>query len=290
MKKFLTYSSYIVIATCVSIIAVSTANASYLSIACTTTATVDFDKKTVTLDYTLKNNGDEAAKDVGVSFPQLNKLLIVSQSLDATKQASGALTATFAEFGIGAVEGSYVLPFHVVYKDANYFPFSNIQLLSVATGTKTPAKQLVIKHRGEEGGLVEVSSPEKIAFTLRSIGRRDVSIRSVSFFSAQELFTKDIESSSAVPFELKGGDVAQVATTVENLNALVNSTYVTALIVEGVVDGIAFSEFATFTVKIVPGGVSQQNIYTAAVFGVLFCILVGWAVSRRRASSSRVAP
>ena len=251
-----------------------TAFASYLTILATTTATASEESKTVSIHFSVQNDGDENAKEVGISLPTVNQSRMLSADMPPKGTATADLTFTFEELGI-KLGGTYIIPFHTTYKDANLFPFSSPQTISVVL-PPSPSKSVMVKFDSlESSQSLELAHEGSVDATIINVGTAAVEVSQVLAFSASELLanTNDL----TLPVTLQPQEEKKLRLTFKNTGALIGSGYASRVIVSGVSAGRHFSESFNFVISIVSDKVNPQIVFKWIAISLAILSIVFWA-------------
>lgn len=255
-------------------------SATYLSIATQATPWVNEAEKSVKVSFVLRNDGDEVAREVGLSFPSVNRGRILAQELAPKGEVKESITFSFAELGIDK-EGLYMFPFHSVYRDSNFYPFSSPQIISLSRG-EPPSATLVGHYEGLNKELkLVLSTTEGLSLRVTNSGSLPLKISSISALAANELQVRI--SGAQVPSELAPSGVLDLELEVKNLSALLDSEYGTWTIMQGEVGGRHFAEAFSYRTRVEQKTYNVGTLMRALIIGlgVVVALLAGIRMFRK---------
>lgn len=251
-----------------SLAGLRTASATYLRLVPMYQLQMDSKKQTLTIEWSIGNQGDESAHDVGLDFPTLNQAYPVASVLEAGRGVPLKLTFPLAQLGIGP-RGVYSVIFRVTYKDANLYPFSAPYLIRIS---RPPEMSRVLLMRlnltGQELSLA-LNRPKTVSVGIMNISNKPMSLESVDPLSAVEL-PLSVENSPA-PGILRAGEERDFQLKMLPAQTLIGSLYLMGVVVSGSVDGVHFSEPLTFFGRIHGSLLNARSI----LLGLLLLIALG---------------
>jgi len=242
--------------------------ASHLHMVPSTQVRLDEDAKTVTVKWSVKNDGDEAAHDVALDLPAMNESYNLSSPMAAGESASVELTIPFDKLGIRG-RGGYSLLYRILYKDANSYSFSAPYSMSIVL---PPAPTRVLS--GSPNGFSEISLSNRASgsVTLQNVSTLEAIVDKIEPVAPVEIgmALDGIE----LPLKLAPGEQRNLDFHVTRSGALLGSTYVIGMVASGVAGDRHFAERASFTVRVVAPLLTGRTLMgvalAALVVGTLF--------------------
>lgn len=259
--------------------------AGYISIVCEAQALLVLAERKVNVNFTLRNEGDENAKEVGLSFPSVNRGKILAQDLAPKAAANGEVTFTFDELKIER-EGGYLLPYHAVYRDANYYAFSSPQLLPFALG-EMPARALTGRYTGlnDDGVTLELGDPASITLHLGNAAHAPVKVEHVSALAPIELQAQ--LDAVLLPVDLAASSELALTLRLRNTTALLGSDYANWLIVQGMTGDRHFAEAFNFRARITAGALGARSLMRWLIIGLGVVLALAAAAAYARSSRAK---
>ena len=250
--------------------------ASSISIVADAVVSIDEASKTVSVKFGLSNQGDELAREVGVEFPTLNESIIVGKEVYPKQKVEHEQKIKFESLGI-TEPGTYAIQYRVLYKDANYYPFSAPYVASATLGTApTRGVNIELTDRDYFKPIAFVDGTDITggveSITTAALTKVKLDVLSSSEFSIQTPTTVDngkLELGNSLPFSIK----------IANRSALPGSEYALILLVSGVSEGKHFAEPFYVRLQLVSQWKFYRNFLIVAVLGI---VLVGFVGLRRR--------
>jgi hypothetical protein len=263
-----------------------TAWASYLRMMPAYEVHVDRQNKKVTIQWTVTNQGDESAKEVGLDFPSLNEVYPIAQDLAPRGQARWTLKLPFSRLGISR-RGSYALVYRVNYKDANLYPFSAPSMVWISLPPELSSLLSIRRKRaGGELGL-HLFSQVKVSVGIHNQSYQEVIVDRAELMAPLELHAAVQEN--LFPKTLNPGENADLTISLSPTEALVGSVYMIGIVVSGTSGDAHFSEPMTFPVRIKDRSFNPRNVIFAGL-GLLGVGLIVNEWRKNRASKRSTSP
>lgn len=222
------------------------------------------------------NEGDESAQGVQLESATRGELLADLGTLGAGQSKPVEVVVEAERFGVRE-PGSYQIPFRLLYRDANGVPFSAVFLTAYQRTTpderfavSAPVAIAVEPERGPGAGL-EVADSRPFEVEVRNLAAEPVSAE-IRFLASKELRVQLPEGSRV---ELEPGASKLLRAELVNDRGLVNSSYATFALAEGVHQGRHFAEYTSFSAVITSPSATRARYTPLILLGVALAFLVG---------------
>ncbi len=261
--------------------------ASFITLVTQTTTTVNESESQVHLSFTVRNDGDEQANELYLSFPTVNRSQLLAKEIAPKAEATSAISFSFSELGITR-QGNYTIPLHITYRDINSYPLSSPQLVFISRGT-SPSRVFVGEYKGVSGpSLLSLSGPTEIALQLTNTTAFPAKITQFTFLAPTELQAK--LSGASIPVEVAASTEHTLSIALRNSGALINSEYATWTIVQGEIGDRHFAENFMLRVHIDPLVYSTSFYMKALILslGILTVLIWGILWWRQRCRENKV--
>jgi len=255
-----------------------TAMATYLRLIPSNKIQVNQQSKNVRFEWTLLNDGDEAAEAVGLELPALNQAYILASELAPQGKASQTLTVPFSKLGIDK-PGVYSVVYRVSYKDANLFPFSAPHLVQIVI--PPGVGRVLVMQLNRPGAEIQLplQSTRKVHFKLQNVAGKPLILEKIEPLSPVEIETR--LQDLAIPYQMPAGEEKALVVSLSPSQALIGSVYVLGLVVSGTVEGMHFSEPMTFVIRIRENLWSPRNILLGVIIGISLILFVVQLAKKR---------
>jgi hypothetical protein len=152
----------------------------------------------------------------------------------------------------------YLFPVKILYKDANYYPFSTHYLVPVVIGSAA-SKLFTFELQGVNklNGL-DLREKEEIKVLVKNIYTEDIEIEEIRAVTSNEI---NVSMEEGFSKKLKPNESFEIPVKVTKLTALLGSTYVVSIMVSGVSGEKHFSEETRFFVKVVESKFNLSSVY-----------------------------
>ncbi len=259
-------------------------DAGYLQIVSSHEVTVDREAGTIDCQFTIGNTGDENAKEIGIEVPDLNENYPLFPTLGPAERKTSSLSFRFDQLGI-SLPGTYLLPYRITYKDANYHPFSAPNLLEV-TLPPAPARTVTVQFEGyEQGKSMTLSGEESVTLTLRNLSGKKIEVTDVKPFTAAEIVAT--VTGLSLPASLEPQEKRRMELQLENVDGLAGSSYPAGVVVAGAIDGRHFAEGSRVLVEIAGPRFGVRNLFQLAIVLLVLGIFGYWLLRGRRSAGRR---
>ncbi len=244
---------------------------------------VDEAKKQVELSWTVKNEGDENAKEVALDLPQLNESYSLLKDMPPGSVAKQAISIPFERLGISE-KGQYALIYRILYKDANFYPFS-APYVALVTLPPAPSRALMIQFDdGQEGAAFELTSSVRISFSISNRSSAPVKLTGIDPVFATETPTRLLEKPELG--ELQPGASVKAELEVQRQGALTGSVYFVGVVVSGVSQGGGeakhFAQQADMRVSVRDSSFNPRNAMGALIALISVGLISFWIFQKAR--------
>jgi hypothetical protein len=263
----------------------STAEASFLSLVPKQDIVVDTSKMQVRVTWSVKNEGDERAKDVVLDLPQLNESYPLSKDMAPGDLGAVKHTQVFSFDQLSVKEkGEYALIYRILYKDANFYPFSAPHVAMV-TIPPAPSRALHIQFEdGDREGPFELSDKLRVRFEVTNRSTSPVKLMKIEPVFANELITKLVTDSEMG--ELAPDASYKAKLEIERKGALTGSVYFIGLVASGVTLGQGeskhFAQQADVRVAVLDSAASPRKLIGIVIGLIAAALVVVWIFQKRK--------
>ncbi len=263
---------------------VTHASATSISIVADTTVTVDESNQLVILKFSLTNEGDELAREVGVEFPSQNESVIAGKELYPKQKVEHEQKIKFETLGI-KTPGTYAIPYRVLYKDANYYPFSAPYVASATIGS-APTRGVNLELKGREFfepiAFVDGTEISGIIESITTTPLSDIKLEALA--STEFLVQLSQPSQSTVAPKLEVGNTSPFDLKISNRSALPGSEYALILLVTGTAEGKHLAEPFYLRLQVISAWKFYRNFLIAAVIAVVVLGFAGLTLKKKKPS------
>lgn len=235
----------------------------------------------------IRNEGDETAHGVQIESVESGEILLDLGALGAGESRPVEVVVEAASLGIQE-PGSYQALFRLLYRDANGVPFS-AGFLSPYQRTSegrrfavSPPVSLVVDPGRGQASALEVDRSREFDVEVRNLAEKPVETR-IRFLASKELRMRIPEGGR---LELEPSASKTLRAEVVNERGLVNSTYATFVVAEGLHEGRHFVEYTSFPIAITSGSASRSRQAPGVLLVLALVFVVGgvlfWVFSRRQ--------
>ncbi len=260
---------------CVSLLTPRGADAGYLHMVPSTQVRLDEDAKTVIVNWTVKNDGDEPAHEVALDLPALNESYSFSSAMPAGERADVELKIPFDRLGIHR-RGGYSLLYRILYKDANFYSFSAPYSMSIVL---PPAPTRVLSGGPDGFSEISLSSRARGSVTLQNVSSIEADVDKIEPVAPVEVAVA--LDSVQLPLKLAPGERRSLDFHVTRAGALLGSTYVMGLVASGVAGDRHFAERISFTIRVVAPLLTGRTFMGVALAVLAVGTTIFWMRKRR---------
>ncbi|MCC6953315.1 MAG: hypothetical protein IT290_04290 [Deltaproteobacteria bacterium] len=255
------------------------ARASFLRMQPTVTVTVQDSAQAVQIRFSIRNEGDEAAVDVGVEIPSLNEAFFLSPKLMNGQEAEIEMNIPAEKLRLG-MPGRYRVPYRVTYKDLNQYRFSSPSSFEIVL-PPAPGEVLTAKQFGaSEPAPIRLARETSTSFTIVNIAETPITVNEIRGLTAAEIIM--VPAFPKLPFELKPRESFDLSLDLRNVSALIDSSYLSFFVVSGVSGDKHFAELFTFQLQIVNETENARMFLGLLLSGVVIVTFFMLRQQRRR--------
>ncbi len=260
----------------VQLVCISTASASFFRLTSLhKKVTIDEENKQLKILFSIKNDGDEVPRNVGLSFPSLNQSFILAEEINKGEEVEKELRFSFDDLKISSI-GEYSLLYRLTYQDINFYSYSTPHFLRFKIGQAPKISLLIDLENVSAGKALSISDKAKVYVQLQAIGEHPVRIDEIRVFSTSDLLF-DI-GNIRFPVELKPKELFRFIIDLKNKKAVEGSNYAVILSLSGSTQGKHFVEHSVFQILITPPIISTYNLI-GFVLAVISLVLIGkWLI------------
>jgi len=255
------------------------AEAQPIDLEATSKVTLDPESETVIIEITAANPTSQPAHDIRLSFPRANQSERIIASLAPKEKVVHQASLKFHEVDIFG-EGSYTIPYQIIYRDKEFFNGSVAFLAHVVYGEKKPLPITVaFQDDNTENAILLLEQFTQHA-AIKNTSEDPLEISSIVPFGPAELAY--FKQSDPLPLTLQPKESLAFTTSLSNRGVAVGDSAAVYLIINGEQKDTSFSTPLQYTVTIAepPEESNTATIVAAVLLSTLLVLTVVFLIKR----------